>query len=45
MERSHYALSIETILCIIGTVLISVLSGALTGILAAAIGSFFNLKR
>jgi hypothetical protein len=45
MERSHFTLSIKTILCLTGTVLISVLSGALTGILAAVIGSFFNLKR
>jgi hypothetical protein len=45
MERSHFALSIKTILRLIGTLLISVLSGAFTGILTAVIGSFFNIKR
>jgi hypothetical protein len=44
MEKNYSASPIRELLSLSRTILISILGGALTGILAAVIGSTFNIK-
>ncbi|HSJ88300.1 MAG TPA: hypothetical protein VK909_13895 [Anaerolineales bacterium] len=45
MEKNHSTSLLQAVLRVLRTIFISILGGALTGVLAAVIGSFFNIER
>jgi hypothetical protein len=45
MEKHYFASPLKALLRLLPTIFISILGGALTGILTAVVGSFFKIER